>query len=301
MAPDKRIQTATLYLVATPIGNLEDISLRALRILKEVDLIACEDTRHTARLLQHYGITTPRESHHEHNEASHTRRLLGLLSEGKNIALVSDAGSPLISDPGYTLVSACRREGFPVVSIPGPSAAIAALTASGLPANSFLFAGFLPPKRGMRRRRLQEIAAAPASLVFYESPHRLLAALEDMVEILGSRKACLARELTKIHEEWLHGTLPEILADLRARTQVRGEITLIVDRETAEDAPAQGDWPESIVRHLDEEMSQTGSSPNEALKSVARQRGISRKDAYKELLRAKDATSAEGAKTEDSS
>jgi len=286
-------RTPTLYLVATPIGNLEDISLRALRVLREADLIACEDTRHTARLLRHYGITTPRESHHEHNEASHTRRILDLLRAGKNVALVSDAGTPLLSDLGYSLVRACRQEGFKVVPVPGPSAAVAALTASGLPTESFFFAGFLPPKKGARRNKLREIAGVPATLVLYEAPHRLLAALEDMCEILGARHACLARELTKIHEEWLHGTLPEILAALRPRPQILGEITLLVDRGALEAVPAGTDWPSSIAQHLQEEMQRTGASQKEALKAIARRRGISRKEAYRQLLACKQVTTTE--------
>jgi len=277
-----------LYLVATPIGNLEDISLRALRILKEVDLIACEDTRHTARLLSHYEIHTPCESHHEYNETIHTRRLLGLLEQGKKIALVSDAGTPLLSDPGYTLVAACREAGFEVIPIPGPSAVAAALTGSGLPTDSFFFAGFLPPRQGMRRKRLQEIAAVPATLIFYEAPHRLLAAMEDMAAILGERKACVARELTKIHEEWLRGTLSEILAELGSRAKIRGEITLVVDRGAAITPSAQSAWPTSIGKHLQDEMKNTGASKKEALKAIARQRGISRKDAYRQLLQDKE-------------
>jgi 16S rRNA (cytidine1402-2'-O)-methyltransferase len=290
--PEEKKLTSILFLVATPIGNLEDISLRALRVLKEADLIACEDTRHTAKLLRHYGIATPRESHHEHNEANHTRRLLGLLREGKNIALVSDAGTPLLSDPGYSLVRACRQEGFTVVPIPGPSAVVTALSASGLPTESFFFAGFLPPKKGLRRKKLQEIAGVPATLIFYEAPHRLLAALEDLCEILGARQACIARELTKVHEEWLRGTLPEILAALRARSQILGEITLLVDRGSPETIPAQTGWPTSIARHLQEEMQRTGASQKEALKAIARQRGISRKEAYRQLLACKQITAA---------
>jgi 16S rRNA (cytidine1402-2'-O)-methyltransferase len=285
--PEEKKPTSILFLVATPIGNLEDISLRALRVLREADLIACEDTRHTARLLRHYGIATPRESHHEHNEASHTRRLIDLLREGKNIALVTDAGTPLLSDPGYSLVRACRQEGFTVVPIPGPSAAVTALSASGLPTESFFFVGFLPPKKGPRRRKLQEIAGVPATLIFYEAPHRLLAALEELCEILGARQACLARELTKVHEEWLRGTLPEILAALRSRSQILGEITLLVDRGAPESVPAQTRWPASIAQHLQEEMQRTDASQKEALKAVARQRGISRKEAYRQLLKLK--------------
>ncbi len=281
---EKTSSHSALFLVATPIGNLEDISIRALRVLKEVDLIACEDTRHTARMLHHYGISTPCESHHEHNENIHNRRLLTLLQEGKSIALVSDAGTPLLSDPGYTLVSACREAGLAVVPVPGPSAIAAALTGSGLPTDSFFFAGFLPPKQGMRRRRLQEIAAVPATLVFYEAPHRLLAALEDMVEILGARQTCVARELTKIHEEWVRGTLPEILAELTSRPHLRGEITLVVDRGAVVALPAEASWPPSIAQHLHDEMQKTGAARKEALKAVARQRGISRRDAYRLLL-----------------
>jgi 16S rRNA (cytidine1402-2'-O)-methyltransferase len=277
-------RTSTLYLVATPIGNLEDISLRALRILKEVDLIACEDTRRTARLLNHYGIRTPRESHHEHNEASHTRRILALLREGKSVALVSDAGTPLLSDPGYALVSACREAGIPVAPIPGASASVAALTASGLPADSFFFAGFLPSRRSLRKKRLQEIASVPATLVFYEAPHRLLAMLEDAIEALGERRACCARELTKVHEEWLRGTLPEILAALRGRPQVQGEVTIIVDRGKAASAPAPASWPASMAEHLEAEMQRTGVSQKDALKAIARQRGISRREAYRQLV-----------------
>lgn len=284
----------TLYLVATPIGNLEDISLRALRILKEVDLIACEDTRHTARLLHHYAITTRCESHHEHNEKTHTRRLLALLQDGKSVALVSDAGTPLLSDPGFTLVAACRDAGFDVVPVPGPSAISAALTGSGLPADSFFFAGFLPPRQGQRRRRLQELALIPATLVIYEAPHRLLASLKDMAEILGDRNACMAREITKVHEEWLRGPLSRLLADLAARAQILGEITLVIDRgDPPQTAPAVS-MPASIGEHLKEEMLRSGASPKEALKTVARKRGISRKDAYRQLVQDKNETEAAG-------
>ena len=271
-----------LYLVATPLGNLEDITLRALRVLKEVDLVACEDTRHTAGLLARYGITTPKESYHKFNEESRTRRFLELLREGKTIALVSDSGTPLISDPGYTLVAACRREGIPVTPIPGPSAAIAALIGSGLPADAFLFAGFLPPRSSARRSRLGELAPVPATLIFYEAPHRLLASLGDMVEVLGDRKACVVRELTKIHEEFLAGTLPELLAILAGRPRIQGEITLVIDRGEAAAAPVS--FPDEIERHLAEEMERSGLPRNEALKSVARQRGITRKEAYNLLI-----------------
>ena len=272
-----------LFVVATPIGNLEDITLRALRVLKEVDLIACEDTRHTARLLSHYGITTPRQSYHEHNETGRTVQLIEFLRQGKNIALAADAGTPLVSDPGYTLVSACRREGIEVVPIPGASAAVAALAASGLPSDTFFFAGFLPPRSGARKQALEKLSGMPASLVFYEAPHRLLSALEDMAAILGPRRACLARELTKVHEEWLSGTLLEILQQLKGRPRILGEITLVV--EGNKQAPAPGNHPESLLEHLQEEMLKTGASRKEALRAVARQRGISRRTAYQLLLK----------------
>jgi 16S rRNA (cytidine1402-2'-O)-methyltransferase len=271
----------TLYLIATPIGNLEDITLRALRILKEVDLIACEDTRHTAKLLTRYSIGTPRESYHKFNEESRAPRLIQLLREGKNIALVSDSGTPLVSDPGYEIVSACRREGIPVVPIPGPSAAIAALIGSGLPAGSFCFAGFLPIRSALRKRRLEELAGVPATLIFFEAPHRILASLEDMIAIFGQRRASMARELTKIHEEFLHGTLAEILDLLRLRPSIQGEITLVI--EHGEAATVSESYPESIKEHLESVIERTGLSRNEALKIVAKQRGIARREAYNQL------------------
>jgi 16S rRNA (cytidine1402-2'-O)-methyltransferase len=270
-----------LYLVATPVGNLEDVTLRALRILKEVDRIACEDTRHTAKLLTRYGISTPRESYHKFNEESRTPQLIEILQGGKNIALVSDSGTPLVSDPGYALVAQCRKAGILVIPIPGPSAALAALTGSGLPADSFFFSGFLPARGSLRRRRLEELAAIPATLILFEAPHRLLAALEDMAQILGARRASIARELTKVHEEFLHGTLPELLDLLRARPKIQGEITLVIER--GEPAAVKVEWPASFRQHLEEEMRRTGLPRNEALKSVARQRGISRKEAYNRL------------------
>jgi 16S rRNA (cytidine1402-2'-O)-methyltransferase len=275
--------SGTLFLVATPIGNLEDISLRALRILKEVNLIACEDTRYTSRLLIRYEITTPRESFHQFNEESRTPRLLEMMRDGKSIALVSDSGTPLISDPGYRLVAACRKEGIQVIPIPGPSAAIAALTGSGFPTDCFLFAGFLPSRSSMRKRRLENLAGIPATLIFYEAPHRLLASLEDMAAVLGPRKAGIARELTKIHEEFIHGTIPELISLLVARPKIQGEIVLIIGR--GEVPSTQTRWPVSIKQHLKEEMQKTGLPRNEALKSVARQRGIGRKDAYRLMLK----------------
>jgi 16S rRNA (cytidine1402-2'-O)-methyltransferase len=272
----------TLYLIATPIGNLEDIGLRALRLLKEVDLIACEDTRHTHKLLQHYGIDNARLSYHEHNEARRATELVRMLKDGKRIALVTDAGMPSISDPGHTLVQACRNEGVPVVAVPGPSAALTALAGSGLPADRFLFAGFLPAKSSLRRRQLQELSSIPFTLVFYEAPHRILFTLEDMRAILGDREACLARELTKIHEEWIHGNLNKILDTLKSRPGIKGEITLVIAPARAQAIPArlEGD----IQQELEDEIRKTGESRNEALKAVARRRGLSRREAYRLIL-----------------
>jgi 16S rRNA (cytidine1402-2'-O)-methyltransferase len=283
---EQNTSMGTLYLVATPIGNLEDITLRALRILKEVNLIACEDTRHTSKLLNHFGIKTPRLSHHQHNEASSATKLLEILRAGKNVALVTDAGMPLISDPGYRLVVACRQEGIAVYPIPGASAAIAALSGSGLPADSFFFAGFLPHSRNQRRKRIAELSALNCTLVFYEAPHRILASLEDLAATLGPRKVCLARELTKIHEEWLRGTAAELIEILKARFKIQGEITLVV--EGGQTPPPESAFAASIMQHLHEEMQKTGVTQKEALKAIARRRGISRREAYQLLQQEKD-------------
>jgi len=272
----------TLFLVATPIGNLEDISPRALRVLREADLIACEDTRHTSKLLTRYGIDTPRKSYHEYNEEKRTREWMVKLKEGMNIALVSDSGTPLLSDPGYEIVSACRREGVRVVPVPGPNAAVSALVGSGLPTDSFFFNGFLPARSSARRRRLEELSSIQATLVFYEAPHRLLRSLSDMITVMGPRRASVARELTKMHEEFLHGTLPELLLQIESREKIRGECVIVVER------PVRGtdevSYPDSLREHLRMEMKETGLSRNEALKTIARKRGIPRRQAYAMLL-----------------
>jgi 16S rRNA (cytidine1402-2'-O)-methyltransferase len=272
----------TLYLVATPIGNLEDITIRALRILKEVSLIACEDTRHTSRLLTHFGIATKRTSYHEHNEAARTREIVEHLRGGEDVALVSDAGMPLVSDPGYRLVSACRQEAIPVVPVPGASAVLAALSASGLPSDRFYFEGFLPPRAVARRRRIEELAGASITMVFYEAPHRVVDTLRDLAAILGPRPACVAREITKLHEEWLTGSLLDLLTTLGSRPQVQGEITLVVGGDTG--ARTAGNFPDSIAEHLRQLMESSGADHKEALKVVARQRGLSRKEAYRRLV-----------------
>src|SRR5947209_4036767 len=222
---------AALYLVATPIGNLEDITLRAVRVLKESDLIACEDTRQTQKLLSHYGITTRTISYHEHNEMTRSAELVLELERGARVALVTDAGMPGISDPGYRLISLAIRHHVPVVPIPGASAFLAALVASGLPADSFRFSGFLPPKRGQRRKMLENILASPRTQVFYEAPHRLIETMEDVVEVLGlNRQVVIAREVTKIHEEFLRGRAGELLEKLKQRGEIKGEITLLIGK-----------------------------------------------------------------------
>src|ERR1700736_6090858 len=221
----------SLYLVATPIGNLEDITLRALRVLKEVDLIACEDTRQTLKLLSHYGIKTRLVSYHEHNEMTKAAELVVDLEGGAKIALVTDAGMPGISDPGFRLITLAIRHHVPVVPIPGASAYLAALVASGLPTDSFRFSGFLPAKRGERRTVLESIRTSPRTQVFYEAPHRLVETVEDIVEVLGGeRHVVIAREVTKLHEEFLRGRAQELLENLKTREAVKGEITLLIGK-----------------------------------------------------------------------
>jgi 16S rRNA (cytidine1402-2'-O)-methyltransferase len=271
--------SGTLYVVATPIGNLEDISARAIRILGEVDLIACEDTRHTRKLLDRYGISRPLVSYHEHNEQPRAAELLGDLQAGKNIALVSDAGTPLIADPGYRLVEQAREQGVTVTPVPGPCALIAALSASGLPTDSFLFHGFLPPKQGQRRKLLTELKTLEATLIFYEAPHRILETLEDIAATLGQRRVVLARELTKIHEEFLRGTPAELRSALAERPSVKGEITVMVARGEASESESDDTPLDAAVGKL----IQAGVPRMEALKTVARKRGLSKRDAYKKL------------------
>ena len=228
----------TLYLVGTPIGNLEDITLRALRVLKEVDLIACEDTRHTAQLLNHYGISKPTISYHEHNELTRAAEVVVHLERGENVAVVSDAGMPGINDPGYRLVALAIRHHIRVVPMPGASAFLSALVASGLPTDSFRFGGFLPPKAGARRTALEAIHDSPRTQVFYEAPHRIVECLRDIVEMLGpERHVVVAREVTKLHEEFLRGRAEDVLAQLDQRGEVRGEITLLIGK--AEESSAK--------------------------------------------------------------
>jgi 16S rRNA (cytidine1402-2'-O)-methyltransferase len=271
--------SGTLYVVATPIGNLEDISSRAIRILGEVDLIACEDTRHTRKLLDRYGISRPLVSYHEHNEQPRAAQLLSDLQAGKNIALCSDAGTPLIADPGYRLVEQAREQGITVTPVPGPCALIAALSASGLPTDSFLFHGFLPPKQGQRRKLLAELKTLEATLIFYEAPHRILETLEDIAATLGERPVVLARELTKIHEEFLRGTPAELRSALAERPSVKGEITVMVARGEATESESDDTPLDAAV----EKLIEAGVPRMEALKTVARKRGLSKRDVYKKL------------------
>lgn len=270
-----KLMSAVLYIVATPIGNLEDMTFRAVRILKEVDLIACEDTRHTRHLTAHYGIETKLISYHEHNENDRARELISELQAGRSVAIVSDAGTPLISDPGYRITAAAAREGFPVVPVPGASAAIAALSASGLPTDAFRFCGFLPAKAGQRRKLLEKLAQETATLILYEAPHRILDALRELREVLGNRPAVLAREVTKIHEEFLRGDLDSLIAQLSTRPgPIRGEITLLVGR--GDPAPVTDEPVEDAVAKLE----QSGMARMDAIKQVARERGLSKRDVY---------------------
>jgi len=274
-----------LYLVGTPLGNLEDITLRALRVLKEADLIACEDTRETEKLLEHYHIKTLTISYHEHNEASRAVELADKLSQGVRIAVVSDRGMPGISDPGFRLVSLAVERGIRVVPVPGPSAFVAALVASGLPLHSFAFRGFLPAKRGERLRALGEFCHSAATQILYEAPHRILELLEDAVSVLGgNRRAVLARELTKVHEEFLRGSLDQVRATVKARGGVKGEITLLI-------GPAlEGEEQEttiSIPERVRQITAQEGLEERAALKKVAKERGLSKSEIYRQLQRGK--------------
>ena len=275
-----------LYLVGTPIGNLEDITLRALRILKEVDLIACEDTRHTQKLLNHYDIAKTLVSYHEHNEMTRSPELLIKLEDGAKIALVSDAGMPLVSDPGYRLVTLCVRHKIRVVPIPGPSAMLAALAGSGVPSEEFLFVGFLPARSGERRRMLERLRIEERTIIFYEAPHRIAESIADAREILGDRPACIAREVTKLHEEFLRGKLSQLEESLAERP-ARGEITLVVGPPEASAVSGQADTSQSLSDRVEELIRQAKLDRKEALKLAAKERGISRRTAYDQLVESK--------------
>jgi 16S rRNA (cytidine1402-2'-O)-methyltransferase len=281
-----------LFIVSTPIGNLEDITLRALRILREADMIACEDTRQTMKLLSHFEISKRLVSYHEHNEITRAPEIVIELEQGAKVALVSDAGTPAISDPGFRLVSLCLRHGIQVVPIPGASAFVAALAASGMPIEEFTFAGFLPARQTARRKALRSLAGEPRTLALYEAPHRLLDTLEDALEILGNRPAMIAREVTKAFEEFQRGYLEDLLATVRKKP-ARGEITLLI-------GPADGHSPhlnhngtgsravEPLSHRVEQIMKERGIDRKAALKLAARERGITRREAYKQLLVTRD-------------
>ncbi|MBA7612972.1 Ribosomal RNA small subunit methyltransferase I [subsurface metagenome] len=266
-----------LYVVATPIGNLEDISLRALRTLREVKLIAAEDTRKTKRLLTTYDIKTPVTSYHEHNKWTKLDYILGCL-EGGDVALVSNAGMPGISDPGYELIVAANQRGITVTPIPGPSAVITALVTSGLPTDKFVYLGFLPRKAGGRRRLLESVTSEHGTILVLESPHRLLAALNDMFLILGDRKVAVCRELTKIHEEVFRGTISQAIAHF---TEPRGEFTLVIEGKKEKDKPRLTEDIEAQLHH----MRRSGMTAKEAIARVAQETGLSKKELYRAWLR----------------
>ena len=270
-----------LYLVATPIGNLEDITLRALRVLKEADLIACEDTRQTQKLLQHYGIHKEMTSYHAHNELTRAAELVIEMEQGSQVALLSDAGTPVVSDPGHRLVTLCLRHHIPVIPIPGPSAFVAALSASGLPTDEFLFVGFLPSRAGARRKALETLKMEPRTVVLYEAPHRLVETLADAAAIMGPRPAVIAREITKIHEEFLRGNLTE-LRDAAEKRAPRGEITLMIG--PSDGAPQAVDTTVTLKQRVAQLEAESGMDRKAALKQAARERGLGKREAYKQLL-----------------
>jgi 16S rRNA (cytidine1402-2'-O)-methyltransferase len=276
-----------LYIVATPIGNLEDITMRALRVLRSADRIACEDTRQTRKLLDRYSITTPTISSHEHNEAARSRELVEELKNGARIAVVSDAGTPGISDPGMVLVGAAVAEGVPVYAIPGASAVLAALVGSGLSTERFVFVGFLPPKAGARRTALEELAGSGSmatTVVLYEAPHRILETLADVEAVWGRDcRVVLARELTKVHEEFVRGTVREVRETIAARESIRGEMVLLVDAQPlSASAAAIG---ASVLERVAELEKSDGLTEKDALKRVARERGVSKSEIWRELQR----------------
>ncbi len=279
-----------LYLVGTPIGNLEDITLRALRVLKEVDVIACEDTRQTQKLLNHYAIATRTTSYHEHNEMTKSAELVKQMQEGASVALVTDAGMPGISDPGYRLIALAVRHHVPVVPVPGASAFLAALVASGLPTDSFRFSGFLPAKRGERRAALEAVKNSPRTQVFYEAPHRTVETLTDVVELLGAaRHVVVAREVTKLHEEFLRGRAGEVLENLKARESVKGEITLLIGKAEEGEARVEAGTlaRQSVRQRVEQIMVEEKVDEKAALKKVAKERGVSKSEAYREMQREK--------------
>ena len=279
--------TGTLFLVATPIGNLSDITLRALETLKSVDLIACEDTRQTRKLLTHYGISAKLTSYHEHNERERAEEFQKLLIQGKSIAVVTDAGTPGIADPAFRAVQAAIAAEIKIVPIPGAVAFANAAIVSGLPADSLFFGGFLPARKNERRKRLQEIKSVPATLIFYETPHRLKNSLADCLEILGNRAAAISRELTKLHEETIRGELRQLLENF-TETEPRGEIVLVIERESEQSAKSETQSRKTIAARI-AELEAEGLNNRAALKQAAREFDLSRSEAYRKLIEEKNA------------
>jgi len=273
--------TGTLYLVATPIGNLQDITFRALETLKTVDLIACEDTRHTQKLLNHFSIKNRLVSYHEHNEKERAEELAELLKEGKSVAVVSDAGTPAICDPSFRIVEKANEIGAKIISIPGAVAFINGLIVSGLPTDSVFFGGFLPSKKSERIKRLEEVKMIPATLVFYETPHRLGKSLLDCVEILGNRKAAIAREITKLHEETVRGNLQN-LADVFSNQTTKGEIVLVIEQFQITDSKSQIANNKTLSERISE-LEKEGFDHKSALKKAAKEFGLSKSEAYRQV------------------
>ncbi len=271
----------TLFIVATPVGNLEDITFRAVRTLKEVDLIAAEDTRHSKRLLLHYDIDTRLISCHEHNEANKTPGIIRHLKNGLDIALISDAGTPTISDPGYKLVTSVAKEGINIVPIPGCSAAIAGLSVAGLPTDSFIFLGFLPKKKQKQRQALEIVKTQTPTLIFYESPKRIKNLITAMLNILGDRKACLAREITKLHEEYLRGRLSDILKILEEKDTIKGECSLFI-KGCPKEKPIDHNKLESIILTR---LSTNSLGTSYLAKQIAKEFNFSKKYIYDMILK----------------
>ena len=274
--------TGTLYLVATPIGNLQDISTRALETLKAVDVIACEDTRHTQKLLNHYSIKNRLVSYHEHNETARAIELAEMLKAGKSVAVVSDAGTPAVCDPSFRVVELAIEIGAPVVPVPGAVAFVSALIVSGLPTDAVFFGGFLPSKKNERLRRFEEVRDIPATLVFYESPHRIEKSLADALEILGDRRAALARELTKLHEEIIRGNLSEIFSQVSGNPP-KGELVIVLDRKSKESMRLNVNQAGTLKSRLTE-LESEGVERKAALKKLAKEFGLSRSEVYRRLL-----------------
>jgi len=269
--------SGTLYLVATPIGNLEDITYRAVRVLSEVDLIACEDTRRTRKVLEHFDILKPLVSYHEYNEAERAVELVEKLNHSNDIALVSDAGTPLVSDPGYVIVKQASEAGIPVVPVPGASAALSALAASGLPSDSFHFVGFLPVKGTRRRQILELIRTSETTVILYEAPHRILRTLDDLRQAAGDRPIVAAREMTKLHEEFLRGTAESVKQELSGRSMIKGEFTIVIGKPERGAAPAADT---DAIRTEVERRVADGESRMDAIKAVAQAHSLPKREVY---------------------